>query len=98
MAHPGQITYQLGTVADLASDVTSRASQLTEIRQDIWTLTQALAEYFLGKGATTYFDAQQQALHGFDHKIEQVLSHGGRIGDALGGAVQTDSTAATYFV
>jgi uncharacterized protein YukE len=97
MSHPGQITYHLGNVAQLSSDVATSASQLEEIRGDIWNLTQALAEFFLGRGATTYFDAQQQALHGLDHKIQQILSHGGKIGDALDSAVAADSTSTTYF-
>jgi uncharacterized protein YukE len=97
MSYPDRITYQLGTVAQLSSDVAASASQLEEIRGDIFNLTQALAEFFLGKGASTYFDAQQQALHGLDHKIQQILSHGGKIGDALETMVATDSTSATLF-
>jgi uncharacterized protein YukE len=95
---PTQITYNIPGVADLSSDVGSRAAQLSEIHQDIQQLTQALADYFAGKGATTFFDAQQQALHGLEGLIATVAQHGGQINTTLGNAIATDGQIAQGFL
>ena len=67
-----EITYNYAAIDAFASDVGQRAAQLMEIRQDILERTQALADYFMGKGATAFFDAQQQMLHG----LEGLIQHG----------------------
>lgn len=95
---PGQITYNHGAVADLASNVASSAGQLMEIHADIIQLTQALYEYFMGQGATSFFDAQQQALHGLEGLIQTVGRHGQTVTDVHHNAISTDAQAGQFFV
>lgn len=91
------ITYNHGAVADLASSVGTTAGQLAEIHADIAQLTQALAEYFMGQGATTFFDAQAQALHGLDGLIHTVSRHGQTVTDVHNSAISTDQQTSTLF-
>lgn len=86
-----QITYNHGAVADLASSVGSSAGQLTEIHADIAQLTQALSEYFMGRGATSFFEAQQQALHGLEGLIQTMGQHGRTMTDVHESAMNTDA-------
>lgn len=86
-----QITYNHGAVADLASNVGSSARQLAEIHADVAQLTQALSEYFMGRGATSFFDAQQQALHGLEGLIQTVAQHGQTVTDVHQSAINTDA-------
>jgi WXG100 family type VII secretion target len=67
-----EITYNYAAIGDFASDVGQRAAQLMEIHQDILQRTQALADYFMGKGATAFFDAQQQMLGGLENLAQHV--------------------------
>lgn len=92
-----QITYNHGAVADLASTVGSSAGQLAEIHADIAQRTQALAEYFMGRGATSFFDAQQQALHGLDGLIQTVSRHGQTVTDVHESAMSTDALISQGF-
>jgi len=85
-----QITYNLGAVAGFASDVGSRAGQLMEIHSDIQQRTNALAEFFQGHGATGFFDAQAQMLHGLEGLIQTVGQHGHVVNNVLDNAVGTD--------
>jgi WXG100 family type VII secretion target len=94
----GQITYNHGAVADLASNVGSSAGQLAEIHGDIAQLTQALAEYFMGRGATSFFDAQQQALHGLEGLIQTVSRHGQTVTDVHHNAINTDTLIGQGFI
>lgn len=91
------ITYNHGAVADLASNVGSSAGQLAEIHADIAQLTQALAEYFMGRGATSFFDAQQQALHGLEGLIQTVSQHGQTVTDVHQNAMNTDAMISQGF-
>lgn len=92
-----QITYNHGAVADLAGSVGSSASQLAEIHADIAQLTQALAEYFMGRGASSFFDAQQQALHGLEGLIQTVGRHGQTVTDVHQSAMNTDALISQGF-
>jgi WXG100 family type VII secretion target len=93
-----QITYNHGAVADLASNVGTTAGQLAEIHADIAQRTQALAEYFMGRGASTFFDAQAQALHGLEGLIQTVSRHGQTVTDVHGSAINTDAQTSQFFV
>ncbi len=75
------ITYSLGAVHGVASDMGTQAGQLQEIRDSIAQTTGMLQEFFAGVGATGYFDAQAQALSGMDGLIETVGNHGRTVGD-----------------
>jgi WXG100 family type VII secretion target len=70
-----EITYNYAAIGAFAADVGQRAAQLMEIHQDVLQRTQALTDYFLGKGATAFFDAQQQMLHGLEGLIQTVSQH-----------------------
>jgi WXG100 family type VII secretion target len=85
-----QITYNYAAVGAFASDVGQRAAQLMEIHQDILQRTQALADYFMGKGATAFFDAQQQMLHGLEGLIQTVSQHSHVVNQTADSAHATD--------
>ena len=92
-----QITYNHAEVADLATRVGTTAAQLMEIHDDVRQLTQALAEYFMGKGATGFFDAQHQALHGLEELINTVGRHGQTVTSVHGNAQMTDMNCMNFF-
>lgn len=93
-----EITYHYAAVGSFASDVGQRAAQLMEIHQDIQQRTHALADYFIGKGATTFFDAQQQMLRGLEGLIQTVSQHGHTVANTLESAQATDGQIAQGFV
>lgn len=95
---PDHITYNHGAVADLTSSVVQSASQLSEIHDDIAQLTQALAEYFMGRGATAFFEAQAQALSGLDGLIQTVDRHGVTVGHVHQNAISTDALTEQGFI
>ncbi len=84
------ITYHYGAIDAFTADMGQRAAQLMEIRQDILERTQALADYFMGKGATAFFDAQQQMLHGLEGLIHTVSQHQRAVNNAAESAGATD--------
>jgi WXG100 family type VII secretion target len=67
-----EITYHYAAIGAFASDTGQRAAQLMEIHEDIRQRTQALADYFLGRGATAFFDAQQQMLSGLQNLAQHI--------------------------
>lgn len=85
-----QITYNYAAVTGFASDVGQQAALLMEIHDDIRQRTQALAEFFQGAGATTFFDAQQQMLHGLEGLIQTVSQHGQVVNNTAESAQATD--------
>lgn len=93
-----QITYNYGAVSGFASDVASRAAQLMEIHEDIQHRTQALADFFQGTGATAFFDAQQQMLHGLEGLIQTVSQHGHVVNDTAESAQATDQAISQAFM
>jgi WXG100 family type VII secretion target len=93
-----QITYNYGAVTGFASDVASRAAQLMEIHDDIQHRTQALADFFQGTGATAFFDAQQQMLHGLEGLIHTVSQHGRVVNDTAESAQATDQAISQAFI
>jgi WXG100 family type VII secretion target len=92
-----EITYNYAAVGDFASDVGQRAAQLMEIHQDVLQRTNALADYFLGKGATAFFDAQQQMLHGLENLAQHVTQHHDVVLNTLASAQATDSQVQGFF-
>lgn len=92
-----QITYNHGIVAGVSSDMINQAGQLTEIESDASQKTGALAEFFQGKGATGFFDAQHQMLSGFKDLIDTVQSHGHTVGNVGQSAIATDNSLPNLF-
>lgn len=93
-----QITYNYGAVTGFASDVGQRAAQLMEIHDDIQQRTQALADFFQGTGATAFFDAQQQMLHGLEGLIQTVSQHGHVVNNTAESAQATDQAISQGFI
>lgn len=93
----GQITYNPGSVAAVSSDMINQAGQLTELQSDVAQKTGALAEFFEGKGATAFFDAQHQMLSGFQELIDTMHQHGQTVSDVLHSAIATDSSLSHLF-
>ncbi len=91
------ITYNPAAVSDFATDVGSRASQLEAIHADTSHLTNALQEFFAGKGAMGFFDAQNQMLSGLRGLIETVHQHGQTTTQVLGDAIATDNHISGLF-
>ena len=91
------ITYNLGAVHGFAADTGSRAAQLMEIHADILQRTNALAEFFSGHGATGFFDAQAQMLHGLEGLIATVSRHGSTVNNVADSAAATDQQIAGLF-
>jgi uncharacterized protein YukE len=92
-----EIVYNHGAVTGLASDVASQAGQLMEIHQDVHQLTQALADFFLGHGATAFFDAQRQMLSGLEDLIQIVSQHSHTINNVDANALATDLQTQSFF-
>lgn len=93
----GQITYNPGIVAGVASDMVNQAGQLTEIHSDATQRTAALTEFFAGKGATGFFDAQHQMLSGLQELIDTVQNHGHTVGNVGDSAIATDNSLPNLF-
>lgn len=92
-----EITYNYAAIGAFAADVGQQASQLMEIHQDILQRTNALAEYFLGKGATAFFDAQQQMLHGLESLAQHVVQHHDVVHNAMDSAAVMDRNVQSFF-
>ena len=91
------IIYNHAAVSGLTGDIGSQAAQLMEIHGDLLHLTQALADFFQGHGATAFFDAQQQMLHGLDDLIQTVSLHGHTVGNVHDDAMRTDQLMGGFF-
>ena len=92
-----EIVYNNGAVTGFAGDVAQQAAQLMEIHDDVAHLTQSLADFFLGHGATAYFDAQQQMLHGLSNLIQVVSHHSNTINTVDANALATDMQTQAFF-
>ena len=92
-----QIVYNHAAVSGLSGDIASQASQLMEIHDDILHITQSLAEYFQGHGATAFFDAQQQMLHGLQDMIQTVSLHGHTVNTVHDNAIIADHNTSSFF-
>jgi uncharacterized protein YukE len=84
------ITYNHGGVADFASEVATRSSQLMEIHDDILQRTNAIADFFQGQAATTFHDAPMQMLKGLEGLIQTMNNHGSVINNTNESAHNTD--------
>lgn len=91
------ITYNHGGVADFASDVGARSSQLMEIHGDILQRTTAVADFFQGAAATSFHEAQMQMLRGLQGLIETMNHHGRTISSVNDSAHQTDLMMGNLF-
>jgi WXG100 family type VII secretion target len=92
-----EITYNYATIGAFSSDTAQRAAHLMEIHQDILQRTQALADYFLGKGATAYFDAQKQMLDGLENLAQHITQHHEVVNSAMESAQVTDASVQGFF-
>jgi uncharacterized protein YukE len=92
-----QITYNHAVVSGLTGDIATQAAQLMEIHDDVLHITQSLAEFFQGQGATSFFDAQQQMLHGLQDMIQTVSLHGHTVGNVHEAAINADGLTAGFF-
>lgn len=84
------IVYNHAAVSGLSGDIGSQSAQLMEIHGDLLHLTQGLADFFQGHGATAFFDAQQQMLHGLENLIQTVNLHGHTVSNVHENAIATD--------
>jgi WXG100 family type VII secretion target len=84
------ITYNYGAIGAFSSDTGQRAAQLMEIHQDIQQRTQALADYFMGKGASAFFDAQQQMLSGLQNLAQHITEQQRVVNNTADSAHATD--------
>jgi uncharacterized protein YukE len=91
------IVYNHGAVIGFAGEVGAQAAQLMEIHGDVLHLTQALAEFFQGHGATAFFDAQQQMLHGLEDLIQTVSRHAHTVHSVDEMAQATDAQLGNLF-
>ncbi|HWF27560.1 MAG TPA: WXG100 family type VII secretion target [Mycobacterium sp.] len=91
------IVYNHAAVSGLSGDIGTQAAQLMEIHGDVLHLTQALADFFQGAGATAFFDAQQQMLHGLEGLIQTVSLHGQTVSNVHSNAIDTDNLMGTFF-
>ena len=91
------ITYNHGGVADFASDVGSRSSQLMEIHDDILHRTNAVADFFQGAAATSFRESQMQMLQGLQGLIQTMNQHGRTISSVNESAHQTDVMMGNLF-
>jgi uncharacterized protein YukE len=92
-----EIVYNHGAVTGFASQVGTQAAQLMEIHDDVHQATQALADYFLGHGATAFFDAQRQMLSGLEDLIQVVSQHSHTINNVDANALATDLQTQSFF-
>lgn len=91
------ITYNHGGVADFASDVASRSSQLMEIHDDILQRTNAIADFFQGAAAGSFHEAQMQMLQGLQGLIQTMNQHGSTINSVNDSAHATDLQMGNLF-
>ena len=91
------IVYNHAAVSGLSGDIGTQAAQLMEIHDDVLHLTQALADFFQGHGATSFFDAQQQMLHGLEGLIQTVSLHGHTVSSVHDNAISTDYQMGNLF-
>lgn len=91
------ITYNHGAVADFASDVGARSSQLMEIHDDILHRTNAVADFFQGNAAASFHEAQMQMLQGLRGLIDTLNQHGRTISSVNDSAHQTDVMMGNLF-
>jgi uncharacterized protein YukE len=92
-----QITYNHAAVSGLSGDIATQAAQLMEIHDDVLHITQSLAEFFQGHGATAFFDAQQQMLHGLQDMIQTVSLHGHTVNNVHDAAIAADHNIGAFF-
>lgn len=92
-----QIVYNHAAVSGLTSDIATQASQLMDIHDDVLHITQSLAEFFQGTGATAFFDAQQQMLHGLQDMIQTVSLHGHTVGTVHENTIALDNQLPNLF-
>ncbi|OMC45521.1 WXG100 family type VII secretion target [Mycobacterium sp. IS-1264] len=92
------IVYNHAAVSGLAGDIGTQAAQLMEIHDDVLHLTQALADFFQGHGATSFFDAQQQMLHGLEGLIQTVSLHGQTVTNVHNDAIDADQHIGSFFL
>lgn len=92
------IVYNHAAVSGLSGDIANQAAQLMEIHDDVLHLTQALADFFQGHGATSFFDAQQQMLHGLEGLIQTVSLHGHTVDNVHQNAIATDQGMGPLFL
>jgi len=93
-----EITYNYAAIGAFSSDTAQRAAHLMEIHQDILQRTQALADYFLGKGATAYFDAQRQMLDGLENLAHHITQHHQVVNGTMESAQVTDANVQSFFI
>ena len=93
-----EITYHYATIGGMSSDTAQRAAHLMEIHQDILQRTQALADYFLGKGATAYFDAQKQMLDGLENLAHHITQHHQVMDATMESAQVADASVQSFFL
>lgn len=91
------IVYNHAAVSGLSGDIGNQAAQLMEIHDDVLHLTQALADFFQGHGATSFFDAQQQMLHGLEGLIQTVSLHGQTVTNVHNDAITADQQIGHFF-
>lgn len=91
------IVYNHAAVSALSDDIGSQSAQLMEIHGDLFQMTQALAEFFQGHGATAFFDAQQQMLNGLEDLIRTVSLHGHTVQNVHEDVVHADYQLGTLF-
>ena len=91
------IVYNHGAVIGFASEIGTQAAQLMEIHADVLHVTQALGDFFQGHGATAFFDAQQQMLHGLEDLIQTVSRHGHTVHNVDEMAQATDAQMGNLF-
>jgi uncharacterized protein YukE len=92
------IVYNHAAVSGLSGDIGSQAAQLMDIHGDVLHLTQALGDFFQGHGATAFFDAQQQMLHGLEDLIQTVSLHGHTVSNVHDAAISTDHNMGSFFL
>ena len=91
------IVYNHVAVIGFASEIGAQAAQLMEIHADVLHMTQALGDFFQGHGATAFFDAQQQMLHGLEGLIQTVSLHGHTVDNVHQDAIAADHQMGTFF-
>ena len=96
--NPDEITWNFPAVDALASTVAQQAAHLRELHDDIKQRGAALSEYFLGKGATGFFDALNQHLQGLSNLADHIELHGNTIVNSAHGTAAMDATVQTFFV
>jgi|SRR5215469_16243621 uncharacterized protein YukE len=95
---PSEITWNYAAIDGLASDTGQRAAQLRELHDDIQHRGQLLSDYFMGKGATGFFDALAQHLQGLAQLADHVELHQNQMLSTAETTQATDATVQTFFV